>query len=153
MLGLSKPSYILVEKALVPKLLAALASVATQPGKPSLYIWDADQGQSGVADTLPVEYIIQNGSADFEPPKAPPGTAANNLAFICFSSGTSGLVKGVRLSHGNVVSNLFQQSQALRGMFNPCTVLALVVPYFHILGLAGFCCQYVCQVRARISSI
>lgn len=74
-----------------------------------------------------------------------PGAAAKELAFICFSSGTSGLVKGVQLTHENIVANLFQQSQGLRGMFVPQTVVTLIVPFFHILGLAGFCCQFVNQ--------
>jgi len=67
---------------------------------------------------------------------------AQDLAFICFSSGTSGLVKGVRLTHRNVVANIFQQGRCLQDMFTPETVFTLAVPFFHILGLAGFCCQY-----------
>lgn len=139
-----------MEKALLPKVTAAISSMASQtlPPRPSLYIWDSDQDQAGVAEAMPVEQIIRHGLADFEPATLPPGAAATRLAFICFSSGTSGLVKGVKLSHGNVVANTFQQSQALRGMFVPSTVVALVVPFFHILGLAGFSCQYICQVSA-----
>lgn len=95
-----------------------------------------------------MQHIIRHGRADFEPTKLLAGAARKQLAFICFSSGTSGLVKGVRLSHGNVVANVFQQSQGLQGMYTDTTVVALIVPFFHILGLSGFCCQYVLQVRA-----
>lgn len=49
------------------------------------------------------------------------------------------------LTHANIVANIHQQCAALAGMFAPATVLVLAVPFFHILGLAGFCCQYVCQ--------
>lgn len=97
-------------------------------------------------EPLDVEEIIQHGCPEFEPARLPPRAAAKEQAFICFSSGTSGLVKGVQLTHENVVANLFQQSQGLRGMFNPKTVVTLVVPFFHVLGLAGFCCQFICQV-------
>ncbi|KAM5344308.1 hypothetical protein ACJ41O_012845 [Fusarium nematophilum] len=143
-LKLSQPSHIFVEKAMLPRLIAAIAK-GTLPKIPALYIWDSSQPEVGVAQALDIEDIIRHGSDDFEPTRLSPGAAAKQLAFICFSSGTSGLVKGVRLSHGNVVANIFQQSQTLRGMFNPSTVVALVVPFFHILGLAGFSCQYVCQ--------
>ncbi|KAH7367113.1 4-coumarate-CoA ligase [Plectosphaerella cucumerina] len=141
-LKLSRPSHILVEKDLSPRLAAA---VAMTPGvDPVLHLWDSTRDE-GQAKALDIESILRSGSADFEPAKLPPGATARTLAFICFSSGTSGLVKGVKLSHGNVVANIFQQSQGLAGMFNPKTVTALIVPFFHILGLAGFSCQYVCQ--------
>ncbi|KAH7137401.1 4-coumarate-CoA ligase [Dactylonectria estremocensis] len=144
-LGLSEPAHVLVEQALFPKLVAALGTLPSLFETPSLHVWDTVESQPGVYEALNVDNVIQHGSADFKPPSYAPGTAAKRLAFICFSSGTSGLVKGVKLSHGNIVANIFQQSQGLRGMFVPETVVALIVPFFHVLGLAGFCCQYVCQ--------
>lgn len=143
-LQLSRPSHILVEKDLLSRLAAA---VAMTPGvDPVLHLWDSPRGERQ-AKALDIETILKNGSTDFDPVKLSPGSAAKTLAFICFSSGTSGLVKGVKLSHGNVVANIFQQSQGLAGMFTSKTVTALIVPFFHILGLAGFSCQYVCQVQ------
>ncbi|KAK7409176.1 hypothetical protein QQX98_008669 [Neonectria punicea] len=144
-LGLSEPACIIVEKALLPKLVTAIEMSPNLLQVPTLYVWDVEQPEPGLYEALRVEQIIQNGSTDFQHARYPPGTAAKKLAFICFSSGTSGLVKGVKLSHGNIVANTFQQSQGLRGMFTPKTVLALIVPFFHVLGLAGFCCQFVIQ--------
>lgn len=51
-------------------------------------------------------------------------------------------MKGVRLTHSNVVANVHQQGRCLANMFTPETVFTLVVPFYHILGLAGFCIQY-----------
>ncbi|KAK7707916.1 hypothetical protein SLS63_013597 [Diaporthe eres] len=144
-LKLSKPSHILVEEALVPNLLKAFDLGPDLLLKPRIHVWDIDDSSKTDHEPLQIERIIQHGSPNFEPAKLPPGAAAKELAFICFSSGTSGLVKGVQLTHENVVANLFQQSQGLRGMFNPKTVVTLIVPFFHILGLAGFCCQFVSQ--------
>ncbi|KAL1856378.1 hypothetical protein Daus18300_010750 [Diaporthe australafricana] len=144
-LKLSKPSHIIVEEALLPNLLKAFALVPDLQSKPRLHVWDSTHLNNANTEPLQIEEIIQNGSPDFEPAKLPPGAAAQELAFICFSSGTSGLVKGVQLTHENIVANLFQQSQGLRGMFNPKTVVTLIVPFFHILGLAGFCCQFISQ--------
>jgi 4-coumarate--CoA ligase len=152
-LKLSQPSDILVEKALLPRLAAAIKMLPSPHVSLTLHIWDSDHAELGVAQVLRVEHIIQHGSADFEPTAVPPGLAEKQLAFICFSSGTSGMVKGVRLSHGNIVANIFMQSQGLRGMFTSETVVALIVPFFHILGLAGFSCQYVCQVIIKSITI
>lgn len=146
---LSKPTHILVEKALLPNLLKALSMISGDAkSKPSLYIWDAQAPADSDAECLDVDQILKHGSADFEPASLAPGAASQEVAFICFSSGTSGLVKGVQLTHENIVANLFQQSQGLRGMFKPRTVVTLIVPFFHILGLAGFCCQFVSQVSS-----
>ncbi|KAJ9138149.1 Acetyl-CoA synthetase-like protein [Pleurostoma richardsiae] len=144
-LKLSKPSHILVEAELIPRLVIALQLTPELAEKLTLHVWDSDKPEPGVHEALNIESIIQHGSADFEPASLPRGTTGTRLAFICFRSGTSGLVKGVRLSHRNVVANIFQQSQGLRGMFTPEIVLALIVPFFHVLGLVGFSCQYVCQ--------
>lgn len=35
----------------------------------------------------------------------------DNLAFLLYSSGTTGLPKGVRLTHRNIVSNIVQVEQ------------------------------------------
>lgn len=143
---LSKPSHVLVEEALLPNLLKAFTLISDLQQKPRLHVWDTTDSNHAEYEPLQVGRIIEHGSPDFEPAKLPPGAAAKELAFICFSSGTSGLVKGVQLTHENVVANLFQQSQGLCGMFEPKTVVTLIVPFFHILGLAGFCCQFVSQV-------
>ena len=74
-----------------------------------------------------------------------PEKIKSDVAFICFSSGTSGLVKGVQLTHGNVVANVLQQGRCLEDMYQPDTVFTLIVPFFHILGLGGFCIQYICH--------
>ena len=48
------------------------------------------------------------------PPSVPDSVpvSSDELALLPFSSGTTGLAKGVMLSHGNIVSNLIQQLYA-----------------------------------------
>ncbi|KAK4490737.1 hypothetical protein RD792_001440 [Penstemon davidsonii] len=64
----------------------------------------------------------------------------NDLCALPFSSGTTGLSKGVMLSHRNLVANLcstlFSVGPELIGQV---TILGLI-PFFHIYGLTGICC-------------
>ncbi|MEK0371979.1 AMP-binding protein [Corynebacterium mastitidis] len=58
------------------------------------------------------------------------------LACIPFSSGTTGAAKGVKLSHRNLVSNIFQARQRVEelGLTDASRVLA-PLPFSHIYGL------------------
>ncbi|KAJ4397010.1 hypothetical protein N0V93_001234 [Gnomoniopsis smithogilvyi] len=67
-----------------------------------------------------------------------------DLAFLVYSSGTTGLPKGVRLTHYNVVSNLLQNEQLdgshLRPFGGPGgrgDRMLGVLPFFHIYGLVN----------------
>ncbi|KAJ3657498.1 hypothetical protein Zmor_009294 [Zophobas morio] len=70
-----------------------------------------------------------------------PGLNPQETAILPYSSGTTGLPKGVMLSHYNLVANLVQGDHpALEDKFNrdgkPHTVLT-VLPFFHIFGFNG----------------
>ena len=60
---------------------------------------------------------------------------ANDIAAIPYSSGTTGLSKGVMLSHRNLVANMVQ-CQALFAL-SPGDVVIAALPFFHQAGLAG----------------
>jgi acyl-CoA synthetase (AMP-forming)/AMP-acid ligase II len=72
------------------------------------------------------------GDADQAP--APAIAARADVAALPYSSGTTGLPKGVMLSHRNSVANLLQ-TDALQRLY-PDEVLVAVLPFFHIYGLA-----------------
>jgi len=55
-----------------------------------------------------------------------------DLAVLPYSSGTTGLPKGVMLTHRNLVANLAQTQAALAT--DPDDVLIAVLPFFHIYG-------------------
>jgi acyl-CoA synthetase (AMP-forming)/AMP-acid ligase II len=77
----------------------------------------------------------------------PPAVAAidpeDTLASLPYSSGTTGLPKGVELTHGMLVTNA-RQSQATMGVSEDDVVLA-VAPLFHAL---GFNTVLACGLRA-----
>jgi acyl-CoA synthetase (AMP-forming)/AMP-acid ligase II len=71
-----------------------------------------------------------------------PGTApevafdpADDIAAIPYSSGTTGLSKGVMLSHRNLVANMVQCQDLFA--LSPGDVVLAAVPFFHQAGLAG----------------
>jgi acyl-CoA synthetase (AMP-forming)/AMP-acid ligase II len=58
---------------------------------------------------------------------------ANHVAVMPYSSGTTGLPKGVMLTHRNLVANL-EQSRPMLDM-EPREVVMAVLPFFHIYGM------------------
>jgi 4-coumarate--CoA ligase len=55
-----------------------------------------------------------------------------DIAALPYSSGTTGLPKGVCLSHHNIVTNLVQLLAIEKGIMTSDDVLMGVLPFFHI---------------------
>lgn len=58
----------------------------------------------------------------------------HDLAFLCYSSGTTGLSKGVQLTHRNMISNLIQWDAAETFLTAADSVIS-VLPFSHIYAL------------------
>ncbi|GAO19501.1 uncharacterized protein UV8b_06599 [Ustilaginoidea virens] len=72
---------------------------------------------------------IQPAKADLDPKK--------DLAYLIYSSGTTGLPKGVMLTHYNVVANAYQFSRLDSKTLNWDSDRHLgVLPFFHIYGIS-----------------
>jgi long-chain acyl-CoA synthetase len=68
---------------------------------------------------------------------------AQDLAFLQYTGGTTGIAKGAMLSHGNISANVLQ-SEAFLGremLENPGTLLT-AIPLYHIFALSGNCMLY-----------
>ena len=61
------------------------------------------------------------------------GNRSDSLAVLPFSSGTTGLPKGVMLTHSNLLHNLYQVVQAHKVTSND--ILLNQLPFFHIYGM------------------
>ncbi len=59
---------------------------------------------------------------------------ATDVAALPYSSGTSGIPKGVMLTHRNIVANL-QQMQAITSVIDSDSRVLGVLPFFHIYGM------------------
>lgn len=76
---------------------------------------------------------LQDLLATTAPPPAVTIDPATDLAVLPYSSGTTGLAKGVMLTHRNLVAN-GEQARAMLGIGRGVRVLA-VLPFFHIYGM------------------
>lgn len=83
-----------------------------------------------------IRHLIHNPSAREQAPIDCDGTTQH--AYYCFSSGTSGLPKGVITTHLNIASNIGQQVETNSGMIRDLHVFGAVLPMSHIYGLNSF---------------
>jgi 4-coumarate--CoA ligase len=91
-------------------------------------IWESNAG------------AITDGVLD-GPWKAPIVDPSREVAFLVYSSGTTGLSKGVKLSHRNMVANLLQSASVDqgvlgwdRGLHGEGDKALALLPFFHIYG-------------------
>lgn len=105
----------------------------------------ADVAREAAGRTGSCEVFVLGG-VDGEPsfsellgdPETPPEVEidpAADIAVILYSSGTTGLSKGVMLSHRNLVANMVQAVPAVA--VSQEDVVIAVLPFFHVYGLCG----------------
>ncbi len=104
-----------------PEVLDRAAHGATREWKQTIVLGD-------VPDTIPFVALLESNAEA-------PVTAINpaeDIVVLPYSSGTTGMPKGVKLTHQNMVANL---GQIATGIFAESDVIAGVPPFFHIYGL------------------
>ncbi|THV07585.1 phenylacetyl-CoA ligase [Dendrothele bispora CBS 962.96] len=100
-------------------------------------------GGGKVIGTSIDELISSAQSTAFKEYHLKPGQAKSKLAFLSFSSGTTGKPKAVKIPHYSVISNVIQMAAhykvndacAAKKLFVPGDVSLGVLPFFHIYGL------------------
>jgi acyl-CoA synthetase (AMP-forming)/AMP-acid ligase II len=101
--------------------LMAAPVEAARPNLPCLrHVWPID----GLAD------LLGGVSEEYRPVEI---SAREDVAVLPYSSGTTGLPKGVMLTHHNIASNVKQGLAT--GQVTPDTVSLCTLPFFHIYGM------------------
>ncbi len=73
-------------------------------------------------------------------PLAPLDIGPDDLAFLQYTGGTTGVAKGAMLSHGNVSMNVLQSEAWLgKGFEGEAGVLITAIPLYHIFALTANC--------------
>ncbi|MGA9026825.1 MAG: non-ribosomal peptide synthetase [Steroidobacteraceae bacterium] len=132
-----------------------LLRVARKLGKPLLYT-DARNlerlqtlasqvGEEGLFAELKARSFLVETITDVSKPGRLHRPAADDLAFIQFSSGSTSEPKGVMLTHGNLVANT--QGSTAVDKFNDEDVSLSWMPLTHDMGLIGF---YLMQFANRV---
>ncbi len=76
--------------------------------------------------------------------KVPVAIGADDLAFLQYTGGTTGVAKGAMLSHRNMMANLSQISAFLDGGFTKGEeVVVTALPLYHIFALQASCLLFV----------
>ncbi|MEU8076972.1 4-coumarate--CoA ligase family protein [Catellatospora citrea] len=86
-----------------------------------------------VCDTAEGHRSVQELMATTAPAPAVVLDPATALAVLPYSSGTTGVAKGVMLTHRNLVANIAQTQQVVK--YDPADRVLAVLPFFHIYGL------------------
>jgi len=110
----------------VAPFLDKAQEAARKSGVEAVYVFGAAEGARPFAE------LLQGGG---DPPKVAidPG---KDLVVLPYSSGTTGLPKGVMLTHRNLVANLCQ-CEGMKNFeaFSERDVVIAVLPFFHIYGM------------------
>ncbi|XP_076464333.1 putative 4-coumarate--CoA ligase 1 [Babylonia areolata] len=115
----------------IPQLVPVVQAAISDPDLPhnvkELYTFGhAEEGSQFFGDLMKDDGKAFPDNVDINP--------AKDCFLLPYSSGTTGLPKGVMLSHRNIVANIMQ-FRGLTGMTPEDKILGLL-PFFHIFGLS-----------------
>ena len=116
----------------IPQLLETAREAADEAGVEEVFVF-GDAGPAEAGSATPFAALLNATDGHEKPPELHGFDPAERLAALPYSSGTTGLPKGVMLTHRNLVANVLQFEAVDDG--SPDDVLIAVLPFFHIYGM------------------
>ena len=90
-----------------------------------------------IPDTVPLKKALADGRARA---LVEPALTHDDIAFLQYTGGTTGVSKGAMLTHGNIVANLQQVSAWIgTGLKEGAELVITALPMYHIFALTGSC--------------
>ncbi len=77
----------------------------------------------------------------------PENLSHDDIAFLQYTGGTTGVAKGAVLTHGNIVSNMLQARAWIKGFIGEKEIIITPLPLYHIFSLTANCFVY-CSIGA-----
>jgi acyl-CoA synthetase (AMP-forming)/AMP-acid ligase II len=119
----SKANYLITISMFVDKAKEAMKIAGLNPKH--LFVFDS------ATDAISFSELLKHGNN----PSIPHIDIHKDIAALPYSSGTTGLPKGVCLSHYNIVTNLLQITAAEGAAMSSEEILLGILPFFHIYGM------------------
>ncbi|OGM46632.1 hypothetical protein ABOM_004626 [Aspergillus bombycis] len=130
-ISLIRPSHIATAPSKLQDVKNALASSEIVDSK----IFTVIEKVPGLSQ-FPLDIMGTDDHQSLPPYELAGESAKTTTAAICFSSGTTGKIKGVELSHYNLIVNPLQMRNSMPSRFNSTVREVWFSPYCHIYGLS-----------------
>ena len=108
----------------IPQMLEKCLAAAAKAGVEEVYVFGEAPGATPFATLMRPDLPAPNVTIN----------PADDLCALPYSSGTSGIPKGVMLTHRNLVANLHQTKHSTSILAHDDVVIG-VLPFFHIYGM------------------
>lgn len=76
-------------------------------------------------------------------PLASANLRSQDLAFLQYTGGTTGISKGAMLTHGNMVANVLQAEAWIKPLINDKDIVVTALPLYHIFSLTANCLIFI----------
>ncbi|KAK3898951.1 hypothetical protein C8A05DRAFT_37450, partial [Staphylotrichum tortipilum] len=98
---------------------------------------DDDDDDASTSPALPQHFTTLRAPTGKKQPRKRSVNPSTALSFLVYSSGTTGLPKGVGLTHRNMIANVLQAAfiEGRQWRDTPEVVQLGILPFFHIFGL------------------